>query len=274
MACPHGYYCPGKPGGTWPAGFSDTVQMLKCDAGHYCPTRSTSPTHVACPKGTFQPNTGAKSLDECMPAPPGFYIPAAGTATVDPTKICTQGYFCRMASYKAIPDPSTDSDKPTPLIYADYGGKCAAGWYCPAGTPKPIACTPGKRCTTAALAAPDADCPAGKFCPRGTSGAGETCPTGHYCPLNSGEPIMCPAGTFRATGGAALLTDCTACTAGYYCPFNAMTAVDTTNHKCEPGFICAAGSIHPRAVLCPKGYKCPNDNLPTVWDKVACADDS
>ena len=29
-ACPHGYYCPGKPGGSWPATFSDAVQMQKC----------------------------------------------------------------------------------------------------------------------------------------------------------------------------------------------------------------------------------------------------
>lgn len=52
-----------------------------------------------------------------------------------------------------------------------------------------------------------------------------------------------------------------------------MTAVDTTNNKCEPGYICAAGSIHPRAVLCPKGYVCPNTN-PAVWDKTPCSNDA
>lgn len=144
-------------------------------------------------------------------------------------------------------------------MFADYGGSCVAGWYCPAGTPKPIACTPGYVCTTTQLFQPNGDCPAGKFCPRGTATAnGETCPAGHYCPQNSGEPIMCPAGRYRTSTGGTSLSDCAYCTAGYYCPYTAQTVVDTTNHLCDPGYICAAGSVHPRAALCPKGYRCVN----------------
>jgi hypothetical protein len=84
---------------------------------------------------------------------------------------------------------------------------------------------------------------------------------------------MCPAGTFSNSLNLTQLSACTLCTAGYYCPYNGMTAVDTVNNKCEPGYICAAGSIHPRAVLCPKGYKCPNSSA-AQWDKQACGNDA
>jgi len=84
---------------------------------------------------------------------------------------------------------------------------------------------------------------------------------------------MCPAGTFSSSTGLVALSGCTLCTAGYYCPANGQTSVDTTNNKCTPGYICAAGSIHPRQVLCPKGYVCPN-TTPAAWDKQPCQNDA
>jgi hypothetical protein len=85
--------------------------------------------------------------------------------------------------------------------------------------------------------------------------------------------MMCPAGTFSNTLGLTAESSCTPCTAGYYCPRNGQTSVDTVNNKCEPGYICAAGSVHPRAVLCPKGYICPNTS-PALWDKQPCDTDA
>ena len=136
-----------------------------------------------------------------------------------------------------------------------------------------IACPPGKRCTTAQLSAPDADCAAGRFCPRGTSGTGQACPAGFYCEARSGEPIMCPAGTFSNTQSLIQLSECTPCTAGYYCPFNGMTAVDTVNNKCEAGYECGSGSIHPRAKLCDLGYICPNSSA-AAWQQQPCGNDA
>lgn len=202
LECPHGYYCPGKtvpgPPLAWgDAGvattvtFSDLVQMAKCDPGYYCEAGSTTPTEKACPPGTFQPNEGAKSVDECQPSPPGFYQELTAAIIIDTAKTCTAGYFCALGSFTPTPDPATDGASiPATLPYPTaYGDVCPIGYYCPTGTPSKICCPPGKRCTATQLAAPDNDCDAGKYCPRCTSGTGVICPAGYYCELNSGEPV-------------------------------------------------------------------------------------
>ena len=180
-----------------------------------------------------------------------------------------------MGSFTPTPNPITDGASiPTTLPYKTaYGNICPVGYYCPTGTPTKICCPPGKRCTVTQLATPNQDCAAGRYCPRCTSGTGIVCPAGYYCEAKSGEPILCPAGTYNPSTGGTSISSCTLCTQGYYCPANGMTAVDTTNNKCSPGYICAAGSVHPRTVLCPKGYVCPNSPA-GVWDKIPCSNDA
>ena len=125
-----------------------------------------------------------------------------------------------------------------------------------------IECTPGYLCDGNGVTAATVKCPVGYYCLKGSStsnanGNKKSCPVGYYCIEGSAEPIPCPAGTYRNSLNMEKLADCTLCTVNYYCPNVAATSVDTTNHKCDPGFTCAAGSTHPRVLICPKGFKCP-----------------
>lgn len=158
---------------------------FKCPKGYYCPSGTAAEFENPCPAGTYNDHFGATSLDECVLAPPGYY--QSGTAAIEITSanLCTAGYYCTLGSTTATPTSGT-------------GGKCTAGNYCPSGAPKMIACTPGKKCTTAGLGAPDADCAAGYYCPQGTSSSGsQACPAGYYCPVATPRPIPCPAGTYQ-----------------------------------------------------------------------------
>ncbi|CAB1347518.1 unnamed protein product, partial [Coregonus sp. 'balchen'] len=44
-----------------------------CEQGYYCPVGS--PTPVPCPKGTFGPTIGARSIDRCLSCPTNHYCP-------------------------------------------------------------------------------------------------------------------------------------------------------------------------------------------------------
>ena len=62
-------------------------------------------------------------------------------------------------------------------------------------------------------------CPSGKVGNGVTTGATENescdiCPVGHYCPGET-KKIACPAGTYRATTGGKIVTDCIPCDACY-----------------------------------------------------------
>ena len=44
-----------------------------------------------------------------------------------------------------------------------YGGECQVGFYCPAGSHKPLSCDPGAYCETNGLDAPTGNCTDGKL---------------------------------------------------------------------------------------------------------------
>jgi hypothetical protein len=55
--CPAGKYCnQGQTGGNF-------EQPINCPAGHFCPEGSSA--GVPCPIGTFRPNEGGSSADQC-----------------------------------------------------------------------------------------------------------------------------------------------------------------------------------------------------------------
>lgn len=161
------------------------------------------------------------------------------------------------------------------LIYQNVGGDCDDGYYCPEGTPIMIPCTPGYICNKIAnggspVELPTLKCTDKYYCiARTTNAIGGSgiqpevlCPDGYYCGDGAAEPIPCPAGTYHDINNSSFRnlkakSECTACTANYYCPDIAATSVDTTNHKCEAGFTCEAGSTHKRFTICPQGFKCP-----------------
>lgn len=133
------------------------ITNFYCPKGHYCPEGTSSQNQYPCPAGTYNDHFGATSSTECVLAPPGYYI--SGTAAIEVTtaNLCTAGYYCKRGS--TTPTPTGGS----------LGDRCTAGNYCPQGAPKMIACTPGKRCSTTGLSAPDSDCPASYYCVQGTA---------------------------------------------------------------------------------------------------------
>ena len=157
-----------------------------------------------------------------------------------------------------------------PLLYYFVGGKCAIGYYCPKGAPKKILCTPGYVCNDDSVTTPSVKCAAGYYCERGAadslSSKKKPCPVGYYCIEGSAEPVACPAGTYSNALKKEAIGDCLDCTKNFYCPNVAATSVDTTNHKCDPGFICPVKSTHARHTVCPLGFKCPQADD----DKIAC----
>lgn len=47
-----------------------------CPAGHYCPTGTGQP--IRCPIGTYLPDTGRSSVDQCLNCPLGKYCDSEG----------------------------------------------------------------------------------------------------------------------------------------------------------------------------------------------------
>ena len=71
---------------------------------------------------------------------------------------------------------------------------------------------------------PSGLCTAGYFCTERANNSmptdgttGNICPAGKYCVEGSITGTGCPKGTFSATEGLTMDTDCDDCTPGYYC---------------------------------------------------------
>lgn len=207
--CPVGYYCASGVKtpcglGKWCAAGSSAA--ADCTAGFYCPLAATT-IQLVCPAGKYS----AAGASTCTDAPGGYYTPQQTTA----------------ANNQAT--------------------KCDRGFYCPAGAigPTDETCDTNKYTLTATVAQSVSDCaacPAGKYCLRGVAEPID-CPIGYYCPASEPYPVACEKGSFRATVGAAAVTDCTACTAGSVCSQTGLTAPDK---DCDAGFYCPAGTVFSR----------------------------
>jgi len=139
-----------------------------CMAGYWCPEGSLSPRERPCAAGRW--------------SAPGEGVPC--------TQLCRAGWYCSLGSATAT--PST-------------GACTSTAFYCPQGSPTPLAVDPGFYATRDV---DDGDTPP----PEGQFSGQAACPRGWYCQLGVRSP--CPAGRF---GAAALLTSvdqCTMCEAG------------------------------------------------------------
>lgn len=146
IQCPPGYFCD-DPSLITVVNF---VNDYKCPAGHWCEAGTTSSTQNPCPPGTYNPNKGAKTSSECIPAPPGFFIAAAGQSALNTADKCNAGYYCMLGSYTATPSAgATATFGGYNLLYQTVGGQCTDGYYCPAGSPKMLECTAGYICDNA-----------------------------------------------------------------------------------------------------------------------------
>lgn len=90
-----------------------SLDNFRCPAGYYCEAGTDALTDsIKCPAGTWNPQTGAKHVHQCIHAPPGFYIPNIGSTelynsgqTLD-EYLCDEGYYCAVGSTTATPDGS------------------------------------------------------------------------------------------------------------------------------------------------------------------------
>ncbi|XP_013387786.1 multiple epidermal growth factor-like domains protein 11 [Lingula anatina] len=159
--CPEGFFC-----------VNETINPEMCPAGHYCPAGTEFDVQYPCPAGTFNNDTGASNLTNCVQCSPGWYC--HGTGNVVPTGQCDPGFYCPGGSYQQRPFDSgvlvnvsgslqslfsNDTCTPTwdcvcPSFLMTTGGVCPIGYYCPQGSANPLPCDGGKYCESPGLAEP------------------------------------------------------------------------------------------------------------------------
>ncbi|KAM4567238.1 uncharacterized protein PAE49_010636 isoform 2-T2 [Odontesthes bonariensis] len=268
--CQAGTYCPG--GDTTSTGSEGGL----CPSNHYCPEGSASPvpcpagtytnltgtkhaTQFPCPRGYYNPEPMTQSLDSCLPCPPGHYCEKERLTKVSGK--CKAGWFCVSAAWNSQPfdlDNYTNANCLCPAT--STGGRCHMGFYCPLGSSEPIPCPPGTFCNISGLALPMGPCSPGYYCSGGATKArptdgetGNTCPPGTYCAEGSGEPELCPAGTFSPVSGLTNEAGCQPCTAGFYCREAGLRA---PTGPCGQGHWCPPGQTVATALPCPHGHFC------------------
>jgi hypothetical protein len=93
--CPGGFYCAKAADGSSPDAYTGT-----CQAGHYCPAKSTSPTQNVCRSGHFCPSHSANMI----PCPAGKFCAGTGLSTTTGGMCaswpiaCTMRLFLKFAS--------------------------------------------------------------------------------------------------------------------------------------------------------------------------------
>ncbi|XP_036928145.1 uncharacterized protein LOC119004899 isoform X4 [Acanthopagrus latus] len=248
--CPAGYYCAEKTG---------NFTKYPCPPGFYCPDGTRHATQFPCPRGYYNPEPMTQSLDSCLPCPPGHYCEKERLTKVSGK--CKAGWFCVSAAWNSQPfdlDNYTNANCLCPAT--STGGRCQVGFYCPLGSQEPLPCPPGAFCNISGLALPMGPCSPGYYCVGGADNArptdGETgsiCPPGTYCVEGSGEPELCPAGTFSPVPGLTSEAGCQPCTAGFYCRGAGLRA---PTGPCSQGYWCPPGQTVATALPCPLGHFC------------------
>lgn len=99
-------------------------------------------------------------------------------------------------------------------------------------------------------------CAAGYYCPAGSiSKVKIICPKGSYCPAGAAIYINCPVGTTQDLTGKTQSSDCLPCPVKYYCPYRGM--ISSAKIRCGSGFECAAGAMSPQPTTAQSGSLCP-----------------
>ena len=80
----------------------DASQCDICDAGKYCPAGEAAP-RGDCPPGYYCPN--GTRVAEQFPCPNGTYNPEFGKFSQDQCLNCIQGHFCEKATVQPAPCP-------------------------------------------------------------------------------------------------------------------------------------------------------------------------
>ena len=187
-ACPAGYYCEGGvrqpcPGGRF--GNASALPSWRCSGecwpGYYCESGSQTPTQfecgssaVYCPAGSERPLT----------AVPGEMTVGWSQSTRNSSERCPEGHYCVDGEPTVCPAGQFGCARG--LWSEECNGKCAAGFYCPAGSRSnsEYAC--------------------------GNSSV--------YCPEGSGAPLIVGAGNYSLGGPTSMRNSAQAvCPTGSYC---------------------------------------------------------
>ncbi|OEH77175.1 cast domain-containing protein [Cyclospora cayetanensis] len=272
--CPAGTYCPlgtasrlgiPCPPGTWSnktglASMSECMPVQagsfsyegetkeegsgRCSKGYYCPERSTTSMAVACPPGTYNPNDGGASIEDCLECPGGKDCSSSGTAEPLP---CPASYYCPSGSSKVFACPVGTFSNEVGLVSKDQCTPCPAG----------------KFCSIASLATPSGNCEPGFICygmaetPTPTDGkTGDMCPPGGYCLAGATEVTPCSPGFYNPRYGATSAAACLHCPFGSYCSGSAVTDGGITG-PCREGYYCKEGSANDQAYPAPQGSFAP-----------------
>jgi len=108
--CEAGYYCPLR---------STDFLDKPCPAGHYCPPGTNYSRQYPCPMGKYNPYPNKTSPDDCLSCPPGQYCDSDGLPGTSGN--CSAGHYCILESTTAEPVDSFE------------GSNCPPGFYCPEG---------------------------------------------------------------------------------------------------------------------------------------------
>ncbi len=213
--CAAGYYC---------IGGASTAVQYDTEPGHYSAPGAFK--QEPCAKGTYQRAYRSSSCETCIQ---GYYC--NGTGTVDPI-ICPAGFYC---------PESTD----VPFT-------CPRGTYQPDVARYDIThcnpCTPGYGCDTTGLSAVVNKCAAGFYCLAGSNTThptdptiGGLCPVGYYCELGTADysTSPCKNGTYSNSTGNTAIGDCTSCDPGRVCNGYAL---QEPNGYCAAGYYCRGGA--------------------------------
>jgi len=253
VLCPQGFYCPINntaalpcPPGTYgPAqGGFNLSSCLPCQAGYTCNKFNMSDYLLEpCAPGQFCP-TGSENS---YPCPGGTYRPEVGGKSPDDCHVCPAGYSCLQGSVTAKP--------------------CLPGTFCPLGSTVPTGCPPGYYCASDLSSNPIIPriCAAGFYCPANSTMMLE-CVAPYFCPEGSPSPSSCPKGMYNVStndrtsqeancafcpaGTYSIDPDnpvCEPCTPGYVCLQGTNTATPTNvtrdkGYMCGPGQFCPEGS--------------------------------
>lgn len=216
-------------------GLSSAACDGKCAAGHYCPAGSTSRRQVACPAGRYGAPLAGGSANSSAPAATNH----GGDRGL------------------ALAPPRADLSGGAPgLKSVACSGRCAAGFWCPAGSTSPFerACGGDEVYCPAGSGSPVAAKP-GHYTVGGANATARTaqrpCEPGSFC--HGGVKFDCPPGTFGSAAAPVATRTGAACSG-----------------LCAKGHWCPAGSTSPTEVACPFGRFGATKGLGTSRCSGAC----
>ena len=261
--CPIGKYC-----------FTGTAEspdsLYDCEPGFYCPEATDQ--MLECLPGTYRTTVGAGKPEDCDNCVEGYWCEAGMSTSPTAGKDgdadffkCAEGHYCpnRLNPYLSETDFNVDGSVADALnrevgSFNRYQVPCRAGTF-----RDQLGAASQDECSI---------CAAGKYCPIG-SPIELDCPAGYYCPEGSGFGLPCPLGTYhRESSGTwqplSARTECTPCDPKMYCDGEALIE---PRGECDFGFLCYIESKVPNpngddigelsgqqtGESCPAGGYCP-----------------